>query len=74
MNSSKPYDGFECYDVLQIERDGVWLDYMTLRCEEDGHEAVLYVQGKHRAAPKGFKFRITGFLAGEGWCVKLGAT
>lgn len=55
--SAEPYE-FQPYDVLQVERNGRWLDYMTLRTPEEGEKAVAIVRGGG--------FRITRYKLGYG--------
>jgi hypothetical protein len=49
---------FTPYDVLQVEQDGAWLDYCTLRDAQDGRDAVHMVT--HGQAGGTIHFRIVG--------------
>ena len=71
------YEGFQRYDILQVRREngffrGEWLDYSTIRTEDDAAHAERYVKGNHPNANKGETFRIVGQTDGQ-WCVKLAA-
>lgn len=70
------YEGFQRYDVLQVRRAsgfqfGEWLDYSTIRTEDDAAHAERYVKGNHPNANKGETFRIVGFTDDGEWGVKV---
>lgn len=50
--------GYEPYDVLQIERDGAWLDFSTLRTQQEGAQAYRLVQtGMWEGKKENFRIR-----------------
>jgi hypothetical protein len=50
----------KAYDVIQVSRDGgkTWLDFSTLRTEEEFELARRYVEGRGPLAGLGDVFRV----------------
>lgn len=57
---------FVAYDVLQIQRDGKWLDFSTLRTQTEADMATRMVDTGKWDGESGMSFRIVRFAIGKG--------